>query len=306
MGPSNQQPAPTVAPTQNPTEILQKLAAMAKANTTTPEVPSQASSNNVSNVQSTYPPNVPSSVNQNGSVPQNQAVGVPGALNPAMSFGGPSNTPNLAPNVSNVSSGQSNMQGASILPPGMTLEVFQQLIQLLQAQGVPQEQMGAVLSTLMSGAAGGAPMPNATPAAAQQSWHQPQNNGYNDYQMSTPSGGNRQQRSRSRSPARWDRRDVTPPRRRDSPVYGDYRGNNNRDGGRGDFGAQGGRRGQGDSYRRRSPDRYRRSPSPRAPNLPPSGPKWIEHDHTLGEGMIKGRLLNIFKRPRHILTNLQF
>ena len=297
----NEQPAPAAAPAQDTSAILKALADMAKTNTAAPGGSSQASSNNVTNAQNTYPQNVPSSVNQNASVPHNQAVGVPGAFNSAMPFTGPSNTPNLAQTLSNMTSGQSSVQGASMMPAGMTPEVFQQqlqLLQLLQAQGIPQEQWGTVLSAFMSGAAGGAAMPgvnNAAYAAPQQNWQQNQGYGGNDpsrdrngFHDQTSSSGNRRQRSRSRSPSRWDRRDVTPPRRRDSPVYGDYRGNTSRDGGRGDYGSQGGRRGQGDSYRRRSPDRYRRSPSPRQHNIPPPGPKWIEYDRTLGDGMIKG------------------
>lgn len=295
----NEQPAPAAAPAQDTSAILKALADMAKSNTTAPGGSSQASSHNVTNAQNLYPQNVPLSVNQNGSVPQNQAVGVPGAVNPAMPFTGASNNPNLAHTLSNMTSGQSTVQGGSLLPAGMTPEVFQQqlqLLQLLQAQGIPQEQWGTVLSAFMSGAAGGAAMPGVTNAAyAAPNWQQNHGYGGNDqsrdrssFHDQTPSSGNRRQRSRSRSPSRWgDRRDVTPPRRRDSPVYGDYRGNTTRDSGRGDYGAQGGRRGQGDSYRRRSPDRYRRSPSPRQHNIPPPGPKWIEYDRTLGDGMIK-------------------
>ena len=317
----NEQPALAAPPAQDTSAILKALADMAKTNTAAPGASSQASSNNVTNAQNTYPQNVPSSVNQNGSVPHNQAVGVPGAFNSAMPFTGPSNTPNLAQTLTNMTNGQS-MQGTSMMPPGMTPEVFQQqlqLLQLLQAQGIPQEQWGPVLSAFMSGAAGGATIPgvnNAAYAAPQQSWQQNQGyggndssrdrNGYNDQSMRSPLGGNRHQRSRSRSPSRWERRDVTPPRRRDSPVYGDYRGNTTRDGGRGDYGSQGGRRGQGESYHRRSPDRYRRSPSPRQNNLPPSGPKWIEYDRTLGDGMIKGKRILRFRMPLDILIRMQY
>ena len=119
----NEQPAPAATPAQDTSAILKALADMAKTNTAAPGASSQDSSNNVTNAQNTYPQNVPSSVNQNGSVPHNQAVGVPGAFNSAMPFTGSSNTPNLAQTLTNMTNGQP-MQGTSMMPPGMTPEVF--------------------------------------------------------------------------------------------------------------------------------------------------------------------------------------
>ena len=303
--PLNPQPTPAAASAQDTSAILKALADMAKTNTATPGNPSQASSDNVANAQSTYPQSVPS-VNPSSSsnLSSNQAVGVPGAP----SFGGPSNNPNPPQNAASMYNTSSNMQAGAMLPPGMTQETFQQqlsVLQLLTAQGVPQEQWGPILAAVMSGGAGGAGTSGvANPYAAQQpSWQQNSNfggassmsrdrNGYNDQNMQSPSGRTRNPRSRSRSPQGWDRRrDITPPRRRDSPVYGDYRGETSRDNDRGNFGASGRGRAQGDSYRRRSPDRFRRSPSPhrQGNGLPAPGPKWIDFDRSLGDGMIKGK-----------------
>jgi len=287
---------------------------MAKTNTAAPANPSQTVSDNVANAQNTYPQNVPS-VNSNPNLPSHQAVGVPGAP----SFGGPSNDSNAAQNATTMYNAASNMQAGAMLPPGMTQEAFQQQLQVLQlltAQGVPQDQWGPILAAIMSGGAGGAAASAGlgNPYAAQQPNWQPNQgfggtsnmsrdrNGYNDQNIHSPSGRNRHARSRSRSPQGWDRRrEATPPRRRDSPVYGDYRGDAGRDNGRGNVGASGRGRGQGDAYRRRSPDRYRRSPSPRQQGngLPPPGPKWIEYDRSLGEGMIKGERAQ--SRPRVFL-----
>lgn len=298
--PLNPQPAPTAAPPQDTSAILKALADMAKTNTAIPGNPAQASSDNVANGQNTFPQNLPL-VNANSNLPPNQAVGAPGAP----PFGGTSNDPSSSQNPASMFNAPPNMQAGTMLPAGMTPETFQQQVQILQfltAQGVPQEQWGPILAAVTNGGSGGTGSTGmSNPFAAQQpNWQQAQNfggastmsrdrNGYNDQGMRSPSGRNRHPRSRSRSPRGWDgRRDVSPPRRRDSPVYGDYRGDA---GGRNYISAPGRGRAQGDSYRRRSPDRFRRSPSPRQQGngLPNPGPKWIEFDRSLGEGMIKGK-----------------
>ncbi|KAL9609388.1 MAG: hypothetical protein Q9167_005835 [Letrouitia subvulpina] len=301
------------APTADTSAILKALADMAK--TTGPSgMPSQASSSNVTNPQNAFPQNISSSVNPVPSIPQ--AVGAPGA-NAASMFAGLSNIPNFPQNMSN---GQqtSNMQTpSSMMPqsnnsgaPPVTQESLQQqlqILQLLQAQNVPQDQWANVLSVIMSSGALGAP--GAAPSsnyASQPGWQQ--NNGMGRYDQSrdlnghseqqqymrSPSGRYRDPRSRSRSPPAWDRRhNASPPHRRDSPVYGEYN-RDSRNGDRGNHGRSGRGRG-GNEYRQRSPDRYRRSPSPRRqaqnpgsdPSLPPPGPKYMEHDNTLGRGMIK-------------------
>lgn len=289
---------------------------MAKTNTAASGMPPQASSGNVTNPpQNTFGQNMPSSVNPPPSSslpPVVQPVSVPGATG-VSPFAGLSNAPNYP---ANLPMGQSNMQSAPPPPmiaqapgPGLvTPEAFQQPLQILQAlhaQGVPQDQWATVLSVLMSSGAAQAPNPNFPPQ--QPSWQQPNGtyapredasrdrNGYNNQFMRSPPGRHRN-RSRSRSPAAWDRRrEVTPPRRRDSPVYGDYDGdgsgrNNN---GRGNFGRSNRGNGANNDYRQRSPtqDRFRRSASPRRPDsvLPPPGPKWMEFDRTMAEGTIKGK-----------------
>ena len=281
---------------------------MAKSNTAVPGMPSQASSNHVSNLQNFVPQNMPSSVNQAPAVPPvAQAVSVPGAANGVLSSAGPSSVPNFPPNLFN---GQANMQPNPVMPQGgapVTPEMLQQqlqIIQALQAQGVPQDQWAAVLAVLMSSQAGAAP-PNPSNFAPQPSWQQPNGSygrdepsrdhiGYNDQYTRSPSGRYRNPRSRSRSPQGWDRRrEPTPPRRRDSPVYGEYGGDSSNRNGRGNYGRQGRGRGAGNEHRQRSPlpDRFRRSDSPRRQEqtLPPPGPKWIEYDRSLGEGHIKGK-----------------
>ena len=271
---------------------------MAKTNTTATGMPAQASSSNVSNFQNAFPQNMPSSVNPASSVPPaSQAVNVPGATNGTNPLTGLMSSPNFAQSMQNMPSAQPSMQTNPVLPQQNTsaqgIQQQVQLLQMLQAQGVPQEQWAPLLQVLMSaGAAGQMGGP-----AAQPSWQQNggygrddpsrDRNGYNDsYNVRSPSGRFRDRRSRSRSPNGYNRRrDVSPPRRRDSPVYGDYgRGGSRRQGGGGG--------GRGSEYRQRSPqDRYRRSDSPHGQEnqLPPPGPKNIEYDREMQPNHIKGK-----------------
>ncbi|KAL8892171.1 MAG: hypothetical protein Q9205_005130 [Flavoplaca limonia] len=284
------------APPADTSAILKALADMAKTNTGPPV---QASASNVTNFQNSFPQNVPAPVNQAPSVPPaSRAVGAPGANGSYMASSNasgnfPSNIPHQPP----------SMQLPTPMPvqgngtPAMTPEVQQQLeiLKVLQAQGVPQDQWAAVLSVLMA-QAGGA-MPNQQ-AAPQHGW-QPPGGGYGDQSrdrinfdkqsLRSPSGRSRNPRSRSRSPVAWDRRNASPPRRRDSPVYGEYsRDTPHND--RGGFGRSERGRG-GNQFRQRSPDRNRRSPSPRRGShergLPPPGPKMVEYDPNLRQGTIK-------------------
>lgn len=284
-----------MAPAPDTSKILQALADMAKTNTAA-GMPPQASSSNVSNLQSAFTQHMPSSVNPASSVPPaSQSVsGVPGAANGANPFGGLSSAPNFAQGMPN---GQMGMQ-ANAMPQGTSPEALQQqvqLLQMLQAQNVPQEQWATLLSVLMSAGAvgGGASNAAAQPWQAQNQGYAGRDdpsrdrNGYNDqYNIRSPSGRYRSHRSRSRSPTGWDRRrEPSPPRRRDSPVYGDY----GRDGGRGGRGV----RGRGNDYRQRSPDRNRRSASPsrqgQDQSLPPPGPKNLQYDQSLPPNHIKGK-----------------
>ncbi|KAL8937249.1 MAG: hypothetical protein Q9216_004526 [Gyalolechia sp. 2 TL-2023] len=291
------------APTADTSAILKALADMAKTNTGAAGLPTQASSNNVTNLQNSFPQNMSAPVNQAPSVPSvSQAVGVPGA-HAASPFAGLNNAPgNFPPNQAN---GQPNIQVPPGMPnlgnvgPAMTPEIQQQLqiLQLLQAQGVPQDQWANVLSVIMNPGAGGA-APNAN-AAPQQGWQQPgsgygdqsrDQNGFKDHSIQSSAGRYRDARSRSRSPSAWDRRgNASPVRRRDSPVYGEY-GRDARSNDRGGYGRSDRGRG-GNSYRQRSPDRNRRSPSPHRAGagngLPPPGPKMVEFDPSLRQGTIK-------------------
>jgi len=160
-----------------------------------------------------------------------------------------------------------------------------QFLQALQAQGVPQDQWAPLLAVLVNAGGGAAA---AQPVLQQNGGYgrddpSRDHNGYSDsYNVRSPSGRYRD-RSRSRSPGGYRHRDASPPRRRDSPLYGNY--------GRGDSRRQGGG-GRGSEYRRRSPqDNYRRSDSPRGNDqrLPPPGPKNIQYDHSLPPNNIKGK-----------------
>ncbi|KAL2050933.1 hypothetical protein ABVK25_008831 [Lepraria finkii] len=270
-------------------KILKALADMAKTNTQAAGMPSQANTSTVPNLQNAYLQNMPSSVNSTPSVPPaTQAVNVPGAMNGANPFAGlMSSVPNFAQNIGQtIPSGQTNMQANPTVPTGPTPAALQQQVQLLsmlQAQGVPQDQWAPLLQVLMqAGAAGGAPNAAAQSGYGGYGRDDPSRdrNGYNDqYNMRSPSGRYRD-RSRSRSPGGYGRRRDSPPRRRDSPTYGDY--------GRGGPRRQG--QGGGRDYRQRSPqDRYRRSDSPRRQEqtLPPPGPKRVEYDHALPPNHIK-------------------
>lgn len=235
------------APRADTTQILKALAEMAKTNTTAaPAMPSQASPINVPNLQNAYQQHLNSSVN-----PATYA-------NPVM-------------------------------PQGTTPEALQQqvqLIQMLQAQGVPQDQWATVLQVLMAAGTVGGGVPSAP---AQPSWQQNggrddssrDRNGYeNSYNMRSPSGRYRGHRSRSRSPSGYNRRrEPTPPRRRDSPSYGDY--------GRG--GRSGRQERNRNEYRQRSPPApYRRSDSPGQEQVfPPPGPRNLQYDLSLPPNHIK-------------------
>ncbi|KAL8712765.1 MAG: hypothetical protein Q9220_002973 [cf. Caloplaca sp. 1 TL-2023] len=278
------------APTADTSAILKALADMAKTNTGAAGTPAQVSTSNVTNLQNAFPQNMPAPVNHAPSVPPaSQAVGGPATP----SFAGLNNVSgNFPPSLSN---GPSNMQIPPAMPiqgngtPAMTPEIQQQLqiLQALQAQGVPQDQWASVLSVLMAGGVG-APMPNQVAAGPQNGWQQPGDQSRDRPVLNDQQSRYQSQRTRSRSPSTWDRRgNASPLRRRDSPVYGEYgrdARNNDRDG----FGQSDRGRGQ-NGYRQRSP--LRRSASPRRFNsgngIPPPGPKFVEYDPNLRQGMIK-------------------
>lgn len=309
-------PAPAPAPTPDTSAILNALAVMARSQQSNPTptaggIPTQGSSIKVPSTQNAFPQNVPSSVNQVPPVPPPaQAVNVQGGPNFALPFAGLNNAvqnPNPNQNAANAQA-QPLGQIAALLSAssgGIGPETLQQLqlLQYIQATGAPQEQWGTLLAVLMSGNAGAGLVNGNNPlapawahAGGQNAWagrnegESRDRNGYGDQYMRSPPGRYHQPLSRSRSPPTWDRRrDQSPPRRRDSPVYGEYSGdrNGNRGDGydrRGRGRGQGQGQGRGAGYRQRSPDNRRRSLSP----LPPPGPKWVDYDYTIGEGMIKG------------------
>ncbi|EZF22862.1 hypothetical protein H112_04354 [Trichophyton rubrum D6] len=329
FGGSGQQPAPAApaggAAVPDTSSILKALAEMAKQNTAAPVAPAvpatQTSTSNLLNTQAAVPQTNAPPVDQAALQSNGQSVN-PFAGNLAAQFPGLANT---AQNMfQNQPQGQAAGAGAGAgaypgqnplaqliqqqqpqqqqpaAPTPVTPDPLQQLnlIQLLAAQGIPQEQWATALQILnLSNAANAGGMGNMNPAALaafgqmpaanQNAWganaQQPENSSRDrDRDTRSPPG---QYRRRSRSPG-WDRRrDVSPPRRRDSPVYGEYHGDSPGRS-RGEHG-RGGRR--GNEYRQRSPPgRRRRSPSPRKEsNLPPPGPKFIDYDYSIGDGNIK-------------------
>ncbi|KAA8647556.1 hypothetical protein EYZ11_007009 [Aspergillus tanneri] len=310
-----QQQAPNGAASSTPSQstpdtssILKALADMAKQNTAAPAVAAQTNPLNALGQQSTAPP--VSSVDH-VSQPASGQIGVnpyaTGAMaTPFAALGSVSQNPTLiqpqsqsqTPNP--LTAAQNPL--AALLPQATAaqptapdaLQQQLQLLQLLAAQGIPQDQWATALQILsLSNAtnmgnvnAGQAPGFNL-PSQNVNAWgartdHQSRDfdrERDREYLRSPPS----QYRRRSRSPG-WDRRrDASPPRRRDSPVYEEYHGDSP--------GRRGGdpRSRRGNDYRQRSPPgRRRRSPSPRKdPALPPPGPKFIEWDYSIGQGNIK-------------------
>ncbi|GAT27671.1 RNA binding protein Nrd1 [Aspergillus luchuensis] len=308
--------------------ILKALADMAKQNTTAPAAPAVAAQTNPLNAltqQSTVPQPASSSVDQASQAPNGQAgVNPYAAGSMATPFAGLSSVaqnPALVPPPPQTQSQNHTPNPlaaaqnplAALLPQATAapaqptapigpdaLQQQLQLLQLLAAQGIPQEQWATALQILslsnaagMGGmtAAGQAPPPfnlpgqpvanawGARPDSQSREFDRDRERD-RDYMRSPPG----QYRRRSRSPG-WDRRrEASPPRRRDSPVYGEYHGDS--PGRRG--GDPRGRR--GNEYRQRSPPgRRRRTPSPprKDPTLPPPGPKFIEWDYSIGQGNIK-------------------
>lgn len=301
--------------------ILKALADMAKQNTAAPAAPAMtAQSNPLSALtqQNSAPQPAPSTVEQASQPPNGQAAVNPYAAGtmpmPFAGLGNVTQNPTLVQPQSQshtpnpLTAAQNPL--AALLPqatappaqpmPAMGTDPLQQqfqLLQLLAAQGIPQEQWGTALQILsLSNATN---MGNMNPGQAAgytnlpgqnvNAWgsrpdSQSRDDRDRDYIRSPPG----QYRRRSRSPG-WDRRrDVSPPRRRDSPVYGEYHGDSpGRRGG--DSRDMRGRR--PNEYRQRSPPgRRRRSPSPprKDPTLPPPGPKLMEWDYSIGQGNIKG------------------
>lgn len=301
--------------TPDTSSILKALADMAKQNTAAPAVPgtmAQTNPLNVLNTQSTVSQPVSSSVDQASQPPSGQTGVNPYAGTMATPFAALSNltqnpalvqpqsqshTPTpLAASQNPLAALLPQTTAAPVQPaPALAPDALQQQLQLLQllaAQGIPQEQWATALQILsLSNATNmanmGAAGYNNLPGQNVNAWGRPDSQSRDidrdrDYMRSPPG----QYRRRSRSPG-WDRRrDLSPPRRRDSPVYGEYHGDS--PGRRGDPRDARGRR--GNDYRQRSPpSRRRRTPSPprKDPTLPPPGPKNVEWDYSIGQGNIK-------------------
>ncbi|GKZ92966.1 hypothetical protein CBS63078_8704 [Aspergillus niger] len=317
--------APSAQQAPDTSSILKALADMAKQNTTAPAAPAVAAQTNPLSAltqQSTVPQPASSSVDQASQPPNGQAgVNPYAAGSMATPFAGLSS---VAQNPALVPPPQTQSQShtpnplaaaqnplAALLPQATAapaqptapigpdaLQQQLQLLQLLAAQGIPQEQWATALQILslsnaanMGGmTAGQAPPFNLPGQPVANAWGARPDSQSREFDrdrerdrdyMRSPAG---QYRRRSRSPG-WDRRrEASPPRRRDSPVYGEYHGDS--PGRRG--GDPRGRR--GNEYRQRSPPgRRRRTPSPprKDPTLPPPGPKFIEWDYSIGQGNIK-------------------
>ncbi|KAL5332711.1 hypothetical protein BJX70DRAFT_106164 [Aspergillus crustosus] len=320
-GIQQQQPPANGAASANPAQapdtssILKALADMAKQNTGAPVTSAAAAPIDPLSAigqQATIPQPILSSVDQ-ASQPQAGVNSYGTLAGPFASLGGSlaqssalvqpqsqSHTPNPLTAAQNPLAAllpqatAAPTQAASMTPDGLQQQL--QLLQLLAAQGIPQDQWGTALQILsLSNPAMPSLNSGQTPGfniAGQtaNAWSGRQDSQTRDFgdrerdrdYMRSPQSGYRR---RSRSPG-WDRRrDASPPRRRDSPVYGEYHGDSP-----GRRGAADPRGRRGNDYRQRSPPgRRRRSPSPQLqdPALPPPGPKFIEWDYSIGQGNIK-------------------
>ena len=297
---SQPNPPQQVPAQQNTSAILAALANMARQNTAAPPAPgtpAQASMNNVLGTQHGLSQPAMSSVDQGSSATNGQAVNPFGALFAGMSNGAQNQSHNQIPTIPPQNPLAAFLPQAQVpavplnAPVGPDAQQQLQLLQLLASQGIPPDQWATALRLLNLQGAGGAnlnvgglPSFSAPPPAngwsGRNDGSSRDRDGAPDYTRSP----NSQYRRRSRSPG-WDRRrEVSPPRRRDSPVYGEYRGDRNRD----DRDGRGGRR--GNDYRQRSPPgRRRRSPTPPRKDqpLPPPGQKNIQFDQSIGKGNIK-------------------
>ena len=277
---------PAPQPPQDTSSILQALASMARPNPVDPSKPPQASDSNFPTSQNLYGQTMPAPVNQAASAPPfAQAMGGSGIPTGGNMFGGMNNPPNFSQppqgGLMNMQVNPNPQPQNVALPQDQILQV--QFLQLLHAQGVPQEQWATALQALTAANLG-----NAGNASGQQQIQNQNQYGGNSSrdrpgagdQYNRRSSPSRYRRSRSRSPSGYDRRrEASPRRRRDSPSYGSYgRGND--------------RSSTGNQYRQRSPDRRRRSDSPRGrdPTLPPPGPKFLEFDKTLPPDHFRGMI----------------
>lgn len=259
---SNAFSAPTAAaaaqaPAQNVSDILKGLASFAPSNTSQQApapVPTPAPLNMNSYAQGMpvngtpvqFPPVGGQQPNLGGANQANQANPLAALLGGGAfaqqqppqqpAYGLPQQAPQPAP-------------GMPPVDPNMLKQL--QILAQLKAMNVPQDQWATLLPFMMSQAA---PQPGAPAMPMPGQFPQAQ---YGGVQADQSRDGYEAMRSpgrrRSRSPGYGRNRDESPPRRRDSPTYGRY---DERDGNR-----RGGRE-RGGRNRNRSPDRFRRTPSP--------------------------------------------
>lgn len=291
---------PPAANAPNTSSILEALANMARQNTTaaaasqaisTPapapvqdnaySMP-QAQSNgagHLATLNSTYP-----------FPPSTQSVNVPAPA--AASYGSlPQGQNNGAPNYPsnpNLSLGAGAPAPAAALNPDLQRQIM--LIKTLSDAGVPQDQWGGIIAALTQTQAaapvgngvnvGGAP---AAPygAAPANAWNpnESRDRGGPNEAVRSPQGRYRR-RSRSQSPARgWNAPRDSPNSRRRDDNLGDYGRNSPAYG-----------RDRHNEYRQRSPVRRGRSPSPPRGFYDgrSGGTKWVEFDHSIPKGSIKG------------------
>ncbi|KAJ5095194.1 hypothetical protein N7532_007485 [Penicillium argentinense] len=226
------QPANGGAPATDTSSILKALADMAKQNTAAPAAPAASAP---TNPLAALNPTVAAPQPQPAVDPSANPYGAAAAMNPFAALGGVGQNPAMPQSQSQTPNPLSSAQNplAAMLPqtgatPPMTNENWSQqiqLIQLLAAQGIPQEQWGTALSIInmtngMPGGTGGAMpqmpgfpgMPGMAPMPGQGAggWghgdaqSRDDRDRVRDYNRS-PGG----YRRRSRSPG-WGRRTASP------------------------------------------------------------------------------------------------
>lgn len=251
----------TPTSTPPPEAILTHLPANATADTTM-QAPAQSTSSILASLQAlaaaSKPASTPApavSLPPAGSYPPQaqapvvaQAVPVPPVV-PTVAYGA-INPPAPPPNMFNHSS--NTTAPLPTFPQGdAAMQQQIQILQVLQAQGVPQDQWATVLAAVMAAQNGSAVPPPAPPAQVT-----------NGYAATAQTNVPNVRRSRSRSP-RGNRAPMSPRRR--SPVR------NEQD------------RGRNGAY-----NSHRGSPAAQHNNgLPPPGPKWIEYDVSVPANHIK-------------------
>ncbi|KAK7948284.1 uncharacterized protein PG986_009170 [Apiospora aurea] len=261
---------PKPATTEAPNAIMEALANIARQNTSSVQAPPLSLP-----LTQGQPPAFPYSAAQ---PPVNPSV-MPFAYPPQATL--PGQVPTVPVTANPMAPPMSG------LDPAVAQQV--QLIKLLIDQGISHDKIPALLATMQGGLqamppAGGmaAAPPAQAPYGGVGAWPQTgprpdESRDRFDYGARSPSNRYRN-RSRSRSPRRWNARDS--PRGRNERTFGSYgqdspaRGHMDDD-----------RRGRAPDYRQRSPPRRGHSPQPpfdRDPQV-----KWVDFDQSIPAGHIK-------------------